>query len=50
MYKYPKYHTNPDGILIVAIYNSINGDDTPHDISGPIPHMSGTMESIREYS
>ena len=28
VYKYPQYHTNPDGIIRLAIYNSINGDDT----------------------
>jgi hypothetical protein len=28
MNKYPRYHTNPDGIIRVAIYNSINGDNT----------------------
>jgi hypothetical protein len=26
--KYPRYHTNPDGIIRLAIYNSINGDNT----------------------
>ena len=26
--KYPKYHTNPDDIIRLTIYNSINGDDT----------------------
>lgn len=28
MNRYPLYHTNPDGIIRLAIYNSINGDDT----------------------
>jgi hypothetical protein len=28
MDKYPRYHTNSDGIIRLAIYNSINGDDT----------------------
>jgi hypothetical protein len=28
MNKYPRYHTNPDGIIRLAVYNSINGDDT----------------------
>ncbi|MGA9150809.1 MAG: hypothetical protein WBZ36_09535 [Candidatus Nitrosopolaris sp.] len=28
MNKYPQYHENPDGILRLAIYNSINGDNT----------------------
>jgi len=28
MYKYPQYHTNPDAIIRLAIYNSINGDNT----------------------
>jgi hypothetical protein len=28
MNKYPQYHTNPDGIIRLAIYNSINGDNT----------------------
>jgi hypothetical protein len=28
MNKYPRYHTNPDGIIRLAIYNSINGDNT----------------------
>jgi hypothetical protein len=28
MIKYPKYHTNADGIIRWAIYNSINGDNT----------------------
>jgi hypothetical protein len=28
MNKYPRYHTNPDGIIRLAIYNSINGDYT----------------------
>jgi hypothetical protein len=27
MDKYPNYHTNPDGIIRLAIFNSINGDD-----------------------
>jgi hypothetical protein len=26
--KYPHYHENPDGIIRLAIYNSINGDHT----------------------
>ena len=26
--KYPQYHTNPDDISRLAIYNSINGDNT----------------------
>ncbi|MGB6526855.1 MAG: hypothetical protein WBF33_01990 [Candidatus Nitrosopolaris sp.] len=29
--KYPQYHTNPDGIIRLAIYNSINGDNKPLD-------------------
>ena len=28
MNKYPQYHENPDGIIRLAIYNSINGDNT----------------------
>jgi len=28
MNKYPRYHTNPDGIVRLAVYNSINGDNT----------------------
>jgi hypothetical protein len=28
MNKYPRYHTNPDGIIRLAVYNSINGDYT----------------------
>jgi hypothetical protein len=28
MNKYPRYHTNPDGIIRFAVYNSINGDNT----------------------
>ena len=28
MNKYPQYHTNPDAIIRLAIYNSINGDNT----------------------
>ena len=28
MNKYPQYHTNPDAIIRLAIYNSINGDYT----------------------
>ena len=28
MNRYPLYHANPDGIIRLAIYNSINGDDT----------------------
>ena len=28
VYKYPQYHTNPDAIIRLAIYNSINGDNT----------------------
>jgi cytochrome c len=28
MNKYPQYHANPDGIIRLAIYNSINGDGT----------------------
>ena len=28
MNKYSAYHTNPDDIIRLAIYNSINGDDT----------------------
>jgi hypothetical protein len=28
MNKYPRYHTNPDGIIRLVIYNSINGDNT----------------------
>ena len=31
MNKYSSYHTNPDDIIRFAIYNSINGDDTPVD-------------------
>jgi hypothetical protein len=31
MNKYSSYHTNPDDIIKFAIYNSINGDDTPLD-------------------
>jgi hypothetical protein len=27
MYKYPQYHINPDDIVRVAIFNSINRDD-----------------------
>jgi hypothetical protein len=27
MYKYPQYHINPDDIIRVAIFNSINRDD-----------------------
>ena len=29
--KYPQYHTNPDGIIRLAIFNSINGDNKPLD-------------------
>ncbi len=28
MNKYPRYHTNPDGIIRLAVYNSIKGDNT----------------------
>jgi hypothetical protein len=28
MNKYPRYHTNPDGIIRLAVYNCINGDNT----------------------
>ncbi len=28
MNKYPQYHTNPGDIIRLAIFNSINGDDT----------------------
>jgi hypothetical protein len=28
MNKYPRYHTNPDSIVRLAVYNSINGDNT----------------------
>jgi hypothetical protein len=28
MNKYPRYHTNPDGVVRLAVYNSINGDNT----------------------
>jgi hypothetical protein len=28
MNKYPRYHTNPDGIIRLAVYNSVNGDNT----------------------
>jgi hypothetical protein len=28
MNKYPQYHTNPGDIIRLAIYNSINGDNT----------------------
>jgi hypothetical protein len=28
MNKYPFYHPNPDGIIRLATFNSINGDDT----------------------
>ncbi|HYA81837.1 MAG TPA: hypothetical protein VEH06_00110 [Candidatus Bathyarchaeia archaeon] len=28
MYKYPQYHINPDDIIRLAIFNSINGDGT----------------------
>jgi hypothetical protein len=31
MNKYSSYHTNPDDIIKLAVYNSINGDDTPLD-------------------
>jgi hypothetical protein len=27
MNRYPQYHTDPDGIIRLAIYNSINGDN-----------------------
>jgi hypothetical protein len=28
MNKYPRYHTNPHGIIRLAVYNSVNGDNT----------------------
>jgi hypothetical protein len=28
MNKHPQYHPNPDGVIRLAIFNSINGDDT----------------------
>jgi hypothetical protein len=28
MNKYPRYHTNPDSIIRLAVYNSIKGDNT----------------------
>jgi hypothetical protein len=28
MNKHPQYHLNPDGIIRLAIFNSINGDDS----------------------
>jgi hypothetical protein len=28
MSKYPQYHENPDGIIRLAVYNSVNGDNT----------------------
>src|SRR5215469_15265680 len=33
MNKYPRYYTNPDGIIRLAVYNSINGDDNLLDDS-----------------
>jgi hypothetical protein len=38
MNKYPQYHTNPDDIIRLAIFNSINGDDTLLD---------GKLEQLR---
>jgi hypothetical protein len=31
VHKYPQYCTNPEGIVKLAIYNSIIGDDTLDD-------------------
>lgn len=28
MNRYSQYHTDPDGIIRLAVYNSINSDDT----------------------
>jgi hypothetical protein len=28
MNKYPRYHENPDGVIRLAVYNSIKGDNT----------------------
>jgi hypothetical protein len=28
MSKRPQYHENPDGIIRLAVYNSVNGDNT----------------------
>jgi hypothetical protein len=32
MNKYSQFHTNPDGIIKLAIHNCINGDNTPLDL------------------
>jgi hypothetical protein len=38
MNKYPQYHENLDGIIRLAVYNSINGDDAL---------LNGTLEQVR---
>ncbi|HXX99123.1 MAG TPA: hypothetical protein VEL11_18695 [Candidatus Bathyarchaeia archaeon] len=42
MNKYPLYHTNPDGIIRLAIYNSINGDDA-------LPDNKLAIDSLAKY-
>jgi hypothetical protein len=44
MNKYSCYHTNPDDIIRVAIYNSINGDDTLLD--GKLEQLRSMDKSI----
>jgi hypothetical protein len=46
MNKYPRYHTNPDSIIRLAAYNSINGDNTLLD--DKLEQLS-TIDSLAKY-
>jgi hypothetical protein len=47
MNKYPRYHTNPDSIVRLAVYNSINGDNTLLDDK---LEQLRTIDSLAKYS
>jgi hypothetical protein len=44
MTKYPRYHTNPDSIVRLAVYNSINGDNTLLD-----DKLKQLLDSLAKY-
>jgi hypothetical protein len=44
--KYPQYHKNPDDIIRLAIYNSINGDNTLLD---NMLEQLRTIDSLAKY-
>jgi hypothetical protein len=46
MNRYSSYHTNPDEIIRLAIFNSINGDDTLLD--GKLEQLR-TIDSLGKY-